>query len=542
MSDKQDLRSHLKTLEDNDKLHRIARTVNKDTELMPLVRWQFRGLPESERRGFLFENVTDSRGRSFSASVAVGIYAASSEIYALGMGCTVDGVRERWLEARANPVPPRTVDSGPVQEEIHLGDTLLEHDGIEEFPIPNSTPGFDVAPYTTASNFVTRDPDTGRLNVGNYRGQIKGPDRMGVMINPQNNGGSNWRKNREDNSRDMEVALVIGGPPALTFTASAKLPYGVEEYAVAGALIGEPIDVVRCQTVDLMVPAFAELVIEGRISSSYIEPEAPFGEYTGYMGPRGMASVFEITAITHRRNPVFCSLLSQMPPSESSKMKKIAQDNNFLHHLQRECGIPEVLDVWFDEIAVDAWCVVRFRKNTRQEVVWQALYAVLGRQFKAGKICIAVDEDIDPGDRESVQWALSYRMQPDKDMLTVPNRYATLDPSAMPPGEAPASAISQNSTGSAVLINATRKWDYPPVSLPAREYMEGARAIWEELGLPALSPRAPWYGYELGDWSDRDRQDAARAVAGEYGVTGEIAKQQRQPIVPGQELGEEAGG
>lgn len=542
MSEKQDLRSHLDNLEKHGKLHRITRRINKDTELLPLVRWQFRGLPESERGGFLFENVTDARGRSFSASVAAGIYAASSEVYALGMGATVDGIRARWLEARSNPIPFHEVDSGPVQEEVHMGDDLLEHDGIEEFPVPNGTPGYDVAPYTTASNFITRDPDTGKLNVGNYRGQIKGPDRMGVYINPQNNGGSNWRKNREDGGRDMEVALVIGGPPALIFTAGAKLPYGVEEYAVAGSLIGEPIDVVPCKSVNLMVPAYAELVIEGRISSSHLEPEAPFGEYTGYMGRRTMAAVFEFTAITHRKNPVFCSLLSQMPPSESSKMKKIAQDNNFLHHLRSECGIPEVLDVWFDEIAVDAWCVVQFRKDTRQEVIWQALHAVLGRQFKAGKICIAVDEDIDPAEFESVQWALSYRMQPDRDMLIVPNRFSSLDPSTMPPSDSPASVISQKFSGSAVLINATRKWAYPPVSLPAREYMENARAIWEELGLPALSPRAPWHGYDLGDWSDRDRQEAAWAVAGEYARAGEVAKQQRQPILPGQEVGDEAGG
>lgn len=542
MSDVQNLRNHLENLEKHDKLHRITRLINKDTELLPLVRWQFRGLPECMRAGFLFENVTDSRGRRFSSSVAAGIYASSSEIYALGMGTAVDRIRDRWQEARSNPISPRMVESGPVQEEVHVGATLLEHEGIEEFPIPIGTPGYDVGPYTTASNFITRDPDSGALNVGNYRGQIKGPDRMGVYINPQNNGGANWRKNREDNGRDMEAALVIGGPPALTFTAGAKLPYGVEEYAVAGSLIGEPIDVVQCKTVDLAVPAYAELVIEGRISSSYLEPEAPYGEYTGYMGRRCLAAVFEATAITHRKNPIFCSLLSQMPPSESSKMKKIAQDNNFLHHLRRDCGIPEVLDVWFDEIAVDSWCVVRFRNGTRQEVIWQALHAVLGRQFKVGKICIAVDEDIDPSEFESVQWALAYRMQPEKDMLIVPNRGVSLDPSGMPPGGSAANIVAQNFSGSAALINATRKWDYPPVSLPAREHMENARAIWEELGLPALEPRVPWHGYDLGDWDDRDRREAAWAIRGEYARSGEIARQERVAITPGQEIGSEIDG
>jgi hypothetical protein len=157
-------------------------------------------------------------------------------------------------------------------------------------------------------------------------------------------------------------------------------------------------------------------------------------------------------------------------------------------------------------------------------------------------MCIAVDEDIDPGEFESVVWALSYRMQPEKDMLVVPNRGVSLDPSGMPPADILANVISQNFSGSAVLINATRKWNYPPVSLPAKEYMENARSIWEELGLPTLRPRIPWHGYDLGDWSDRDREEAAWAVDGEYHRTGEIAKQQREPIVPGQEIGDEAGG
>ena len=111
----------------------------------------------------------------------------------------------------------------------------------------------------------------------------------------------------------------------------------------------------------------------------------------------------------------------------------------------------------------------------------------------------------------------------------------------MPPGDSPAIVISQNFSGSAVLINATRKWAYPPVSLPARQYMEGARAIWEELGLPTLRPRAPWHGYDLGDWSDRDRQEAEWAVAGEYHRSGEVARQQRVAIEPGQEVGDEVG-
>lgn len=527
MSEKQDLRAHLKLLEQSGKLHRISRSVNKDTELMPLVRWQFRGLEESQRCGFLFESVTDARGREFNTSVAVGIYAASSDVYALGMGCAVDEIQGRWLEAQARPIKPRIVESGPVQEEIHVGETLLEHGGVDEFPIPISTPGFDNAPYVTAANWVTRDPESGWLNVGNYRGQIKPPDRIGIDIHPSHHGADHWRQALAK-GQNLEAALVIGGPPSLTFASGTPIPSGVEEYDIAGSLIGEPLDLVHCQTVDLLVPAYAELVLEGRISTEYLEPEAPFGEFPGYMGPRRYALVFELTAVTHRKDAVFCGLLSQMPPSESSKMKKIGQDANYLHFLRNHCNLREVVDVWFDEIALHSWCVVRM-KPCNASLVWQALYAVLGRHTEPGKMVIAVDEDIDPGDFESVVWALSYRMQPDKDMVILPeNRAVALDPSGVPPSDTIAENIEQVHFGSTVLINAMRKWAYPPVSLPAQPFMENARKIWEEIGLPTLNPRVPWFGYELGDWTDRDREEAKWAVEGEYHRTADRAKQQRR--------------
>ena len=207
---------------------------------------------------------------------------------------------------------------------------LLAHGGLGEFPIPISTPGFDASPYTTASNWITKDPETGWTNTGNYRGQIKAPDRMSALLADLNHGEQHWHLARK-RGQPLEAALVIGGPPALTYAAGTRVPYGVEEYAVAGSLIGEPLEVVRCKTVDLTVPAHAEIVIEGYFSNEYLEPEGPFGEYTGYMGERGYAAVFQVTAITHRKNPIFTSIISQMPPSESSTLKKVGQDNAYLY-------------------------------------------------------------------------------------------------------------------------------------------------------------------------------------------------------------------
>jgi 4-hydroxy-3-polyprenylbenzoate decarboxylase len=113
-------------------------------------------------------------------------------------------------------------------------------------------------------------------------------------------------------------------------------------------------------------------------------------------------------------------------------------------------------------------------------------------------------------------------------MVTLGNRAVSLDPSALPPDKETRNMTVQAEFGSCVLINAVRKWDYPPVSLPAKQYMEKAKAIWEELGLPKLTPRTPWHGYELGNWTDRDRQEAEWAVKGEHHRTGDRAKQQRR--------------
>ncbi len=163
----QDLREYISTLEENDLLYRISEPVNKDTELMPLVRWQFRGLPESERKAFFFERATDSRGRSYESPVAVAVTAISRRMYALGMNCGEDETAERWVEARNNPLAPEIVSDAPVHEEVHLAEDFgREHGGLDEFPIPISTPGFDPAPFLTAACWVSRDPETGIRNLG----------------------------------------------------------------------------------------------------------------------------------------------------------------------------------------------------------------------------------------------------------------------------------------------------------------------------------------------------------------------------------------
>jgi 4-hydroxy-3-polyprenylbenzoate decarboxylase len=228
-----DLRQHIKSLEENEKLVRIKREINKDTELMSLVRLQFRGLPESDRKAFLFENVVDVNGKKFNIPVLAASHAASTEVYAIGMMCKPEEINQRWTQAQLKPIEPEIVNSSPVHEEVHIGDTLLEHGGLEEFPVPISTPGFDNAPYLTSANWVTKDQETGIRNIGNYRGMVKSKTRTGILSQATQHLGINWKKCK-DKGIPLQAAIVIGASPNISYVAATKVPYEADEYAIAG--------------------------------------------------------------------------------------------------------------------------------------------------------------------------------------------------------------------------------------------------------------------------------------------------------------------
>lgn len=202
-----------------------------------------------------------------------------------------------------------------------------------------------------------------------------------------------------------------------------------------------------------------------------------------------------------------------------------------LSFLRKDCGIPQVKNVALHHEG-GAWrtMAIQFQdlagKRTPPSVVWQALFACLGKHPDYPKILFAVDDDIDPHDYSSLMWAMCFRFQPHRDMKVIQGRTAQLDQSAMPndPESGYSPSWIENNAGpggaSAVLIDATRKWDYTPVSLPTRPYMERARELWDELGFPELRPRSPWFGYDLGAWPERFKR---MAELGEKGAFEEIA-------------------
>lgn len=519
-----DLHEHLAELERQGLLYRIDESVNKDTEMHPLVRWQFRGgIAEKDRKAFLFTNIVDSKGRKYDLPVVVGAFAANPEIYKIGMGVeTLDEIGPAWTRGMANPIAPRVVKTGPVHEVIIGGEDLHgPGKGLEALPIPISTPGFDAAPYLTMTGVITRDPETGVQNMGTYRGHLKASDRLGMMmlVNMRAGGIDHWRK-YSAKGEPMPIAIVVGAPPLVAFQGPQKLRQGLDELTVAGGLAGSPINVVKAHSVDLLVPAEAELVIEGFVDPQALEPEGPFGESHGYVALEDYNVAIQVTAITHRKDAILTSIISQVTPSESSVVKRLAYEPMFLSHLRDHLGIKGIMRVALHEPLTNLrrFVFLQFKRGTPRTEVWRALYGAMTLQAAIGKFVIAVDDDIDPDNPDAVMWALGYRCDPAKDTHIVPYR----EPGHGPRTEEVPTPVS------AMLMDATMKQPMPPLALPKKEFMENAKLLWERLGLPALKPEAPWHGYSLGDWSEEWDRNAMQATRGEWMERDESYRQRRR--------------
>jgi 4-hydroxy-3-polyprenylbenzoate decarboxylase len=521
----QDLHEQLDRLEKRGLLVRIDRPIYKDTELHPLARWQFTGgLPESARRAFLFTNVHSADGRRFDMPVVVGALAASPEIYALGMGVPVEEIGNVWTHGIDHPIEPERASDPPCQEIVVTGEALkAPGGGLAALPVPISTPGFDAAPYLTATLCVTKDPETGVRNMGTYRGALKAQDRLGVRMASRLSGAGgyqHWLKYKARGEK-MPVAIVVGAAPIVMFTGPQKLRIDEDEMAVAGGLAGRPVRMCRAVTVDLDIPADAEIVIEGLIDTDALEPEGPFGESHGHVALESFNMSMHVTAITRRRDAIYPSIISEVTPSESSVMKKVAYEPLFMNHLHRDLNIKGILRVVMHEPLSNLRPVIFlvFKHGAPQTEVWRGLQGAANLQAQCGKICVAVSADIDPSNTDAVFWSMAYRSNPVEDVLVVPNRAGGHGPK----GDA-------NST---LLIDATAKHAMPPLALPAKPYMERAKAIWEELGLPRLSPQAPWHGYELGDWAVLWQHFADNAVKGAWEQNGRETWERRKPdLIP----------
>src|SRR3989344_2558588 len=454
-----DLREHLEALEKFGKLRRIKKEVDKDWEIAAVCRELFYRFKPEARPALLFENV-----KGFNIPVAAGTSAASPDIYRLGMSSfSMKGtIQRKWIRALDHLIAPEIVNNGPCKENI----TKEENVDLGKLPVPIWTSDYDPGPYITSACVITKDPLT-KIRTGSHRGLAQDAARH-----------IEWYENR---GQATPVAVAIGTDPVINYVSCTRSPEHIDEFALAGALRGAPLQLVRCETIPLEVPATAEIILEGEIPLKTREHEGPFGEFTGYMSPHGMRRVFKINCITFRSNPIFHTFISQMPPSESSCMRKIGNEAIILHHLRKILDMPVTGINIKESSGGEAICVLGIKKQFPGQAK-QLLHGFWSMKVAVAKILIIVDDDIDVCDDFEVERALSFRMQPEKDVhIERDERAIVYDPSL-----APANADQHDpsrSIGSRMAIDATKKFQFPEASLPPREHLKRVRSKWEDYGI-----------------------------------------------------------
>ena len=327
---------------------------------------------------------------------------------------------------------------------------------------------------------ISKDPETGERNMGTYRLMQQGPRRLGLFLS------TTWRDmyahlmKNERQGKPTPCAVVIGCDPPVPLTSVARIRG--DELGVAGALRGAPLEIVPCETNELEVPAHAEIVIEGFVPPGVREPEGPFGEYTGYMGASGPSFVIEVTAITHRVDPIYQAFFSQMPPSESSCIRGTGRDIALLKHLTRDLRLP-VRDVHLLEAGGGAAFLGISLKREHPALPQRVMWAVWAFDPSFSKWVVVVDEDIDVRDYFQLLWAMSWHVQPARDVYV--NRDTAgvaLDPSI---AEEDVDQLERKTVlSSKVGVDATRKHKFPARSVPPKEDLDRADSLWAEYGLP----------------------------------------------------------
>ena len=324
------------------------------------------------------------------------------EMLALVFMTTPAGVINQWIERVKNPVEPEVISSGPVSEVIKTGEKV----DLNELPIVTHCVR-DNGPYITAGVVITKDPETGVRNVSINRMQYKGKDRLGIrMMPPQHLGIINEKC--EKKGKNLEIAVAIGNHPFEMMSAATTIEYGADEFHIAGALRGSPLILAKCQTVDLEVPATAEIVLEGEILAGVREDEGPFGDFMQYYVPVMKNHVFRIKAITHRKNPVYQTI-------QASSM-----EDTHLLGLSREARIYDAVSRVADVRAVSLVptimnCAIAIKKRFEGEPknVAAAAFGV----YSWLKYCVVVDHDVDVFNMSDVWWAMATRSRPDKGLL-----------------------------------------------------------------------------------------------------------------------------
>lgn len=487
------LRSWMAVLEAQGQLRRIRAEIDWDQEISAITRINL-GLAGP---GLLFETIKGYLQGRCTRLLTSAIGNRTQVCLLLGLDTnTSDRTLVRHLKAAyRRGVPPVTVASGPVKQHILRGDAI----DLLDFPVPRWH-HLDGGRYIdTFCGVITRDPETDHINVGMYRGQVLGPRQIGKLLIPTQHWGGHFAKHKGAMT-PMPVAIVHGWHDVLPFCAGSPFPKHVCEYDMMGAILGRPVELVKCETSDLLVPASAEIVVEGFLSPdpSTFAMEGPFAEYPGYAG--GVPSpkpVLEVSCVTHRQDPILRGTLEGARPGFPSEDSSLCAYSwsAIAWNILEDAGVGGVTDVWMPPVSTGTNIVVQIEKRYRghAQQIANALWGTGAGQWFFKNVMV-VEEDIDIRDREALDWAFAFRVNAGLGQLLTfgPTFGSVLDPST-PRHQADARKYG---TGcwARVLIDATRNWEfepnpdwggrrYPPVNTLPVELEEKVRQRWQEYGI-----------------------------------------------------------
>ncbi len=476
------LREFVRLLEERGELRRIRQEVDPVLEITEISQRVMRaGGP-----ALLFENVKGSRfpllintyATRRRMSWALGVSDLEEHARTIGElvksqppAGLMDKIRMLPKLARVATAMPRTVTTAPCQEVVETTPDL------SKLPILTTWPE-DGGPYITLPMVITRDPDKGTRNVGCYRMQVYGPRETGMHWQLHKTGRRHMRRYQELGQKRMPVSVALGGDPILPYAATAPLPDGIDEFMFAGFLRRKPVEMVRCKTNDLEVPASADFVLEGYVDvDEPLRREGPFGDHTGYYSLADDYPTFHLTAITRRENPIYATTVVGPPPQEDAWLGK-ATERLFLPLLQMT--FPEIIDMNLPiEGCFHNLCIVSIHKEYPHHArkICHSLWGM--GQMMFAKCIIVVDDDVNVQDVAEVAWRALNNIDAKRDVFFAEGPIDVLDHASQAFG-----------FGGKLGVDATRKWkdegftrEWPEVLKMRPDVVARVDALWKDLGL-----------------------------------------------------------
>jgi 4-hydroxy-3-polyprenylbenzoate decarboxylase len=464
-----DMREFIAKAEQEGQLKRIKAEVDWNLELSHIAKLN----EEQAGPALLFENV-----KGYKSPVITSVCTTTERLsLILGMprNSTLVDLMRLWVEKNKQKIPPKWVDSGPCKENIIKGNDV----DLFKFPVPKFYPRDGGRFFGTAHFVLSKDPETGWVNLGTYRLQLLDKNHLGTQFIKGKHADIMLKK-YQAMGKVMPVAVVVGCDPVLFLMGAARVSAFDCEYDLAGSIRGKPIEVVKAETNDLPVPATAEIVVEGIVDPNKTMPEGPFGEYTGYYSGVGTdeRNFIEVHCVTHRNNPIFWGTTVGRAVTDTHMTMALTYGATLWQQLV-DMKIPGIKAVYCPPEGSGRFLAIISVKTMYPGHADQVLTAAISTEMGAYglKTVIVVDEDIDPWDLPRVLYALSFRFQPNRSQVIKRGRSTPLDPSL--PIE------SRDITGR-LLLDATipYEWKHKPIPITLDpDVVKRVKARWSELGL-----------------------------------------------------------